>query len=131
MHQYVKYLHLNWEKKIDNEGSIEQKVFAGTQKLISIRKKLEVVSDYKNLTWLQPHNIHVAGYLRTHNEDKLYCIFNFTATDAYLTWFAFKQHGKLSDKIYDHWNDKYYEVGFDHEYFILEPYSFYLIQPVL
>jgi amylosucrase len=71
----------------------------------------------------------VAGYLRTHNDSKLYCVFNFTGEAAYLTWFAFKQHGKASGQLYDHWQGQYHQVGFDHEYFILEPYGFYLLEP--
>jgi amylosucrase len=123
---------IDWEKnkRIEQEGTVEQRVFLGTQQLIAIRKKLEVVSDFKNLTWMQPHNIHVAGYLRTHNDGKLYCLFNFSANESFLTWFAFKQHGSASGKLYNHWNDSYIEVGFDHEYFIMEPYSFYLLEPV-
>ncbi|MEY2918406.1 MAG: hypothetical protein RIS73_2120 [Bacteroidota bacterium] len=122
---------IDWvkNKKKDEAGTIEQQVFSGTQHLINTRKKLEIVSDFKNLTWLQPHNIHVAGYIRTHNNKKLYCIYNFNSAAAYLTWFAFKQHGPMSDKLFDHWSNKYYEIGYDHEYFILEPYSFYLLEP--
>ena len=122
---------INWEKnkKIEVTGTIEQRMFSGTQQLITIRKKLEVVSDYKNLTWLQPHNIHIAGYLRTHNDSKLYCVFNFTAEPAFLTWFAFKQHGPVSGKLFDHWSGNEYNVGYDHEYFILEPYGFYVLEP--
>jgi len=122
---------IDWEKnkKIEEEGTIEERMFSGTQRLISIRKQMEVVSDFKNLTWLQPHNIHVAGYLRTHNGNKLYCVFNFTAEPAYLTWFAFKQHGPVSEKLLDHWSAREFYIGYDHEYFVLEPYSFYLLEP--
>ncbi len=124
---------IDWKKneKINDKGTVEQKVFSATQQLIAIRKKLEVVSDYKNLTWLPPHNIHIAGYLRTHNGKKLYCIFNFSAAPAYLTWFAFKQHGPVSAKLFDHRSNMHYHVGNDSEYFILEPYSFYLLEPEL
>ncbi|MBS1513068.1 MAG: alpha-amylase [Bacteroidetes bacterium] len=123
---------IDWAKnaRADEEGTIEHKVFSGTQKLIALRRQMEVVSDYKNLTWLQPHNIHVAGYLRTYNEKKLYCLYNFSGKEAFLTWFAFKQHGKITARLYDHWKEQYYTVGFDHEYFILEPYGFYLLEPV-
>lgn len=122
---------INWEKnqKIDEEGTVEERIFSGTKRLISIRKQLEVVSDFKNLTWMPPHNIHIAGYLRTHNDSKLYCIFNFTSEPAYLTWFAFKQHGPVSEKLYDHWTGKELSIGYDHEYFILEPYGFHLLEP--
>jgi amylosucrase len=122
---------IDWKKnkRVDVEGTVEHQIFSGTQHLISVRKNLEVVGDYKNLTWLPPHNIHVAGYLRTHNNNKLYCIFNFSASPAYLTWFAFKQHGPASKKLLDHWNNTTYQVGHDNDFFILEPYSFYLLEP--
>jgi amylosucrase len=123
---------IDWKKnaRVTQEGTIEQKVFSGTQRLIRIRKKLTVVSDHKNLTWLQPHNIHVAGYLRTYNDNKLYGIFNFTGEPAFLTWFAFKQHGEPPGKLYDHWKEEEHQAGFDNEYLIIEPYGFYLMEPV-
>ncbi|MGE5108307.1 MAG: amylosucrase, partial [Sphingobacteriales bacterium] len=85
---------IDWEKnkKIDEEGTIEHRVFSATQKLTSIRKKLQVIGDYKNLTWLTPHNIYVAGYIRTYEDQRLYGVFNFSGKTAYLTWLAFKEH---------------------------------------
>jgi amylosucrase len=123
---------IDWKKneRIDEAGTTEQRIFSGTQQLIAIRKKLEVVSDFKNLTWLPPHNIHVAGYLRTHNGKKLYCVFNFSGKEAWLTWFAFKQHGPTTYKLYDHWRQQEITIGYDNEYFILEPYGFYLLEPL-
>ncbi len=121
---------IDWEKnkKIDEEGSLEQRIFSGTQQLIAVRKRLAMVADYKNLTWLSPFNIHVAGYLRTLDEAKLYCVFNFSNQPAWLSWAAFKQHGPAPVELYDHWQDKSYPVGFDHEYLILEPYNFCLLE---
>ncbi len=123
---------IDWEKNknIDQIGTVEHEVFSGTRHLIDVRKKLKIVSDFKNITWLSPHNTHVAGYLREHNGEKLYCVFNFSDKPAWLTWFAFKQHGSSSLKLYDHWSKAELAIGFDHEYFILEPYSFYLLQNV-
>ena len=121
---------IDWVKNenIEIAGSIEQRIFSGTQLLISIRKKLAVVGDYKNLTWLSPHNIHVAGYLRTLDEQKLYCIFNFSDQTSFLTWAAFKQHGPSPDQLYDHWKDEVYTVGSDQEYFIMPPYTFNILE---
>ncbi|MGC4100021.1 alpha-amylase family glycosyl hydrolase [Ferruginibacter sp.] len=123
---------IDWKKneRRKEEGTIEQRIFSGTQKLIALRKKMEMVSDLKNLTWMHPHNIHVAGYLRTHNENKLYCICNFSSSESFLTWFAFKQHGPIAEQLFDHWKEEYHTVRGDHEYFILEPYGFYLLEPV-
>ncbi|MFN8253249.1 MAG: alpha-amylase family glycosyl hydrolase [Ferruginibacter sp.] len=122
---------IDWKKneRVHEAGTVEERVFSGTKELIAIRKKLEVVSDFKNLTWLPPHNIHVSGYLRTHNGTKLYCVFNFSNKPAWLTWFAFKQHGPVSATLFDHWSKKYFNVGYDSEYLVLEPYGFYLLAP--
>ena len=121
---------IDWEKnkRIDVEGTIEHRIFRSTQRLIAIRKKLPVVADVKNLTWLTPFNIHVAGYLRTLDEQKLYCVFNFSSQASYLSWAVFKQHGPTANELYDHWEEKTYTIGFDHEHLILEPYSFCLLE---
>ena len=121
---------IDWgkNKKIEEKGTLEQRIFSGTQQLIAIRKKLSMVADYKNLTWLSPFNIHVAGYLRTLHEEKLYCIFNFSSQVSYLSWAVFKQHGPAPAGLYDHWQNKTYTVGFDNEHLILEPYSFCLLE---
>ena len=121
---------INWEKNknIAVTGTIEHRVFTGTQQLIAIRKKLPVLADYKNLTWLSPFNIHVAGFLRTLDEQKLYCIFNFSAQVSYLSWAAFKQHGPVANELYDHWSGNSYKLRFDNEYLIIEPYSFLLLE---
>lgn len=117
---------IDWKKyeRTKLEGSIEKQVFSATQKLIALRKKLTAVADHKNLTWMTPHNIHIAGYLRTFEDQKLYCLFNFSDQDAYLTWYAFKEHGVAPQKLVDHWSGMEYEVGYDHEYMVIEPYGF-------
>jgi amylosucrase len=89
---------------------------------------LKAVGDYKNLTWLTPHNIHIAGYLRSFEDDKIYCLFNFLNKPSFLTWFAFKEHGAGPALLYDHWQEKPYHPGYDHEYLILQPYQFLLLE---
>lgn len=123
---------IDWVKNenIAIAGTIEQRIFSGIQQLISIRNKLSVVGDYKNITWLSPYNIHVAGFLRTLDEQKLYCVFNFSDQSAFLTWAAFKQHGPSPDQLYDHWNNKFERVGYDHEYLIMPAYSFYILEVI-
>ena len=122
---------IDWErnKQIEVKDTPEQIIFTATQKLITIRKKLPVIADRKNLTWLTPHNIHVAGYLRAWDEDRVYCLFNFSDKEQHLTWYAFKEHGMKPSKLYDHWQDKKYTVKNDHEYFTLPPYSFFILEP--
>ncbi len=121
---------INWEKnkRIKVEGTIEHEMFTRTQRLIRIRSSINAVSDHKNLTWLTPHNVYVAGYLRTFEEQKLYCLFNFRDEVAHLTWFAFKEHGPAPSVLYDHWEEKIYHVGHDHEYLAIEPYQFLILE---
>lgn len=121
---------IDWKKNenIDREGTVEQRIFSATQKLISLRRKIFAVGDYKNLTWMTPHNIHVAGYLRTFEEQKLYCLFNFLDKPSYLTWHAFKEHGAEPHILFDHWQEKELHVGYDHEYLVIEPYQFLLLE---
>ena len=121
---------IDWAKneRADVPGTAEQKIFSGTQQLINLRKRLPVVADNKNLTWLPPFNIHVAGYLRTLDEEKLYCLFNFSHQPALLTWNAFKQHGPAPVKLYDYLRDEYLMVGSGSEHLELPAYSFYILQ---
>jgi amylosucrase len=124
---------IDWDKneRIHQKGTVEEKIFSATKKLISLRKKLPVIADLKNITWLTPHNIHVAGFLRSWEKDKLYCLFNFSNRISYVTWYAFKEHGPVPSELYDHWNEKKYTVGNDHDYFAMEPYSFCLLEAMV
>lgn len=123
---------INWDKeeKLNEPGSVEKAVFTGTQQLIAIRKKLAVIADKKNLTWLTPHNIHVAGYLRAWEDKRVYCLYNFSDKEQHLTWYIFKENGMKPGKLYDFWSEKKIIVKNDHEYFTLPPYSFFILEPV-
>jgi amylosucrase len=123
---------IDWRKveKRSIAGSIEQKVFDSTKKLISIRKKLEVIKDNKNLIWLSPHNINVAGYFRYFGDKKFYGIFNFSSETSFLTWYAFKEHHPIPETLFDHWTEKEFTIGQDSEYLIIEPYGFHLFEPL-
>ena len=121
---------ISWAKneKVKEADSIESRIYTGTQKLLQIRKSLPVVADRKNLTWLTPHNIFITGFLRSNAETQLYCLFNYSAKPAYLTWYAFKEHGNNPKKLLDHWNNKKIVVGADHEYLVMEPYAFCILE---
>jgi len=123
---------IDWEKKkrIGKSGSVEERIFSGTKKLISIRKKLAVVSDHNKLTWLTPHNIHVAGYLRSSGDNMLFCICNFSSAESFLTWYAFKEHHLQSPQLFDYWKEKIHNVGDDNDYLVIGPYEFLLLEPV-
>lgn len=123
---------IDWIKneKTKVPGTVEHRIFSGTQRLLKLRKQVPAVSDYKNIRWMTPHNIHVAGFIRTIEEAYLYCLFNFSNKPAYLTWYAFKEQGYGINNLYDHWNEKRISLGPDHEYLIIEPYSFCLMEGV-
>jgi amylosucrase len=121
---------IDWEKnnQIDNPESIENQIFTGTQKLLHLRKKLPEVADFKNITWLQAHNPHIAGYVRTLGERKLFCLFNFSQEKSLLTWYIFRELGDKPSEIYDHWQERAFKIGKDSEYLAFEPYQFYLME---
>jgi len=121
---------IDWNKneKRKEQGSIEERIFSSTKKLISIRKSFSVIADKKNITWLTPHNIHVAGYMRAWNSERVYCLFNFSSKAAYVTWYIFKEHGMRPKTLFDHWRNEIIAVGPDHEYLIIEPYEFYILE---
>jgi len=122
---------IDWNKNenVDKPGTIEHIIFSSTQKLIGLRKSIPVIADKKNLTWLRPHNIHVAGFLRAWDDDRVYCLFNFSNRKQSITWYAFKENGMRPTKLYDHWSEQYFDVGGDNEYFVLPSYSFFILEP--
>ncbi len=121
---------INWQKNknIDVDGTIENQIFFSTKKLIDIRKNTAAFADYKNVTWLSPHNIHVAGFIREYKNKAFYCLFNFSEWEAFVTWYAFKEHGMKSYRLYNHWNEKEYSIGADNEYLIMQPYEFCIFE---
>lgn len=122
---------IDWEKNtdVDKHGTVEHIVFSGMQQLINIRKKLPVIADKKNLTWLRPHNIHVAGFLRAWETERVYCLFNFSMHTQRLTWKVFKENALSPRRLYDYWSETIFEVGKDNEHFVLPPYSFFILEP--
>ncbi len=123
---------IDWQKNNlkDLSGTIEQRIFSGTKKLLSIRKSLPAISDKSNLIWMTPHNIHVAGFIRFNEEQKIFCLYNFSNKPAYLTWYAFKENGFYIRELKDHWTGEHYKVGNDNEYLVIAPYGFHLMESV-
>lgn len=123
---------IDWKKnkKIDKEGTVEHRIFSSTQKLIAIRKQLSVIADKSNISWVTPHNIHVATYLREQNGSRFWGVFNFKDEASFLTWYAFKEKGNAPATLYDHWTGETLTVGNDHEFLVLKPYEFRLLSPI-
>ena len=122
---------IDWEKHLLAEeapGTPEHTIFEGTQRLIAIRHRLAAFADYNNLQWIYPHNIHIAAFVRSLNEQRIFCIFNYSDKPAWLTWYAFKEKGNAPKKLYDHWEGKEYIVGRDDEYLVVEPYGFLIME---
>jgi len=122
---------IDWakNKKCSEEGTLEHLLYTATQKLLSIRARLPVVADLNNHEWLSPHNIHVAGLLRTRNGSRpLYCLFNFSNLPAYLPWITLSEKGLSPTLLFDYWTEEEFTVGADEEQFVLAPYGFYLLE---
>jgi amylosucrase len=122
---------IDWEKvnRKKVEGTVEQQIFEGTKRLLQIRKAHGLFSDLSNISWMSPHNIHVAGFVRRMGNERMYCLFNFSDKAAYLTWYAFREQGEGAEKLIDHWTKTEVKVGPDHEHLILEPYGFRILEP--
>jgi amylosucrase len=122
---------IDWEKvsRKNDEGTVEHQLFTGTKKLLQIRKSNPVFSDMSNVSWIGSHNIHVAGFVRRLGNQRIYCLFNFSDRDAYLTWYAFREQGEGSSRLVDHWTETEVAVGMDHEHLKIEPYGFRILEP--
>ena len=122
---------IDWEKNARRQqaDTIEARIFNGTKKLLQIRKQLAIIADSSNLTWVTPHNIHVATYVRKYGDERFFGAFNFNDAPAYLTWYAFKEHQVQSNKLFDHWSGQTYTVGDDREHLIIPSHGFCLLTP--
>jgi amylosucrase len=123
---------IDWNKNEQRnlQGSIESRIFNETKKLIQIRKALPMVRDVKNVTWMTPHNIHVAGLIRSYENKNIFCLFNYKHTASFVTWFAFKEHGIKPAQLKDHWTGLTHHVGNDNEYFVLGGYQFAILEVI-
>jgi amylosucrase len=122
---------IDWKKNelYKKKNSIEAKIFKATQQLIALRKQLEVVADYNHIKWLTPHNTHVAGFMRSLNGKKLFCLFNYSNAAAYITWYIFKEQ-EVTGKLYNHYTKETLTLGHDNEYLVLKAYEFCIIEAI-
>lgn len=120
---------IDWDKvKYADTNTIEGKVFEATQNLINLRKRLPVIADRSNLEWMSPHNIHIAGYVRHVSDTRVYCIFNFSDKEAWLTWYALGEKGLLAVWVKNHVTNTLHRVGSDAEHLVLPPYGYMLLE---
>lgn len=123
---------IDWKKNrlAQKEGTIEYKIFEGTKKLLGIRRKIALFSDYNNLTWLSPFNIHVAAFVRGNYEKHVFCLFNFSDRDASVTWYLFKEKTAVAKQLVDHYTGQTFTVLNDDDYLVIPPYHFYILEPL-
>jgi amylosucrase len=122
---------IDWKKNDlrKKKNTIENTIFSGTQKIIKIRKDYAAFSDYNNTEWLAAYNIHIAGYIRSYENSRIFCIFNFSDKDAYLTWYALKEKGvQEGQTMIDLWSNKKFKAGKDDEYLVLKPFQFVILK---
>ncbi len=122
---------IDWKKnkRKNEEGTVEQQIFSGIQKLLKIRKQLPQIADHSNSKWMSSHNIHVAGFVRELEGKKIFCIFNFSHIIANLKWVAFKENGaKEGDVLVDQYTLEQYTLGKDQEFLSIAPYSFMILK---
>ena len=120
---------IDWDKnnKRHVKGTPEERIFSGTKKLLSLRRSLTEVADLKNLTWLNTMNKHIAGYLRTREEKKLWCFFNFSNKQVQIDWHIFEEYGAAPGQLLDFWSGHKFESGSSNKVSIVEPYQFLLL----
>lgn len=121
---------IDWKKleKIDQPDTVEGRIFAGTQQLLQLRKKLPVFADYNNLTWADPHTNHVAFFIRRLDNKKIFCLFNFSIEPVYLSRFLFRENDNDAFSLYDLLEDKYHMINTDDGFLVLQPYVFHIFE---
>lgn len=78
---------IDWKKakKASQKGSIEHKIFTGTQQLLQFRRAHPLLSDEKNTRWLgNLPSPALAGFVRERGDEKLIFLFNFSAQTQHI-----------------------------------------------
>jgi amylosucrase len=117
---------IDWKKnkKAEKEGTLEHRIFSGTQKLLSIRKSLPALADVKNLQWLATHHHnHVAGFTRILGSQKLLCLFNFNQQPVHLYAGIFRELG-IHTPMFDRWTEALISTEANGGFLKMEPYAF-------
>jgi amylosucrase len=120
----IDWKKVNLRKKA---GTIENRIFTGTKKLLEIRCSLSCIADHKNVTWLTTRNIHVAGYLRSSKEQNLYCLFNFSGNTEVVPFQFLFENGSTASSFYNHWADEVISLN-NSGAWQLKPFEFLLLE---
>lgn len=117
---------IDWKKnkKAEKTGTIEHRIFSGTQKLLRIRKSSSAFSDIKNLHWLDTHHHnHVAGFIRSTGTQQLLCLFNFSNQPVHLYAGIFREKG-IHAPMFDHWSMDEVSTESNGGFLKMDPYAF-------
>lgn len=114
----------NKNKKVHIAGTPEYTVYHSTKKLISIRKKFNVLADKNNFQWLPEEDIHLSAFVRKDENQTVFCLFNFSQWPVYVSWYIFKSQALEGQVIYDAWNDATLRIGKDEEMLGIPGYGF-------
>jgi amylosucrase len=122
---------IDWEKmeKRKKIGTLENRIFTATKKLLEIRSSLPCMADHKNIAWLNTRNIHVAGYLRTSKEQNTFCLFNFNNTTELVALQLFVETTVSYKSLFDHWTGS--QLMFNNNGAMkLKPYEFMILEAI-
>ena len=120
----IDWKKVNLRKKA---GTIENRIFTGTKRLLEIRCLLSCIADHKNITWLTTRNIHVAGYLRSSKEQNVYCLFNFSGNTEVVPFQFLFENGSTASSFYNHWAGEVISLN-NNGAMQLKPFEFLLLE---
>jgi amylosucrase len=121
---------IDWErqKKVSEKGSIEYRIFSGTRSLLELRRKISVVADLKNTRWIDCQTSQVAGYCRSGATGSLCCFFNFSDTNAAVSWSVLAQVlDEVPAHCFEHLSGREFTEAALQGVLRLEPYQFLLL----
>lgn len=116
---------IDWGKNAKRRelGTVENLVFEGTRKLISIRGKLRQVADLKNLSWIQTQDAAIAAYVRNYEDERAFFVFNFSDKVVPARG-LFSHHGKTPPLLNELWSGKVIKGSEADLEITLKPYEF-------
>ncbi len=93
--------HINWERAElrHQHGTVEQRIFAGLQKMIAVRKGTPAFADYNNRELLETGNPHLFTFLRTNPaipDDCVLVVGNFDSSPQSLTLSDLGNRGRFA-----------------------------------
>lgn len=115
---------IDWEKnkRVKKKGTEENKVYTSLKELISLRKKLKVVADLKNLEWLPCTNKSIVGYVRYIGSERVYFLFNFSSLEQTIPVHAIEPNKQNKNCL---WSKK--QVSLEKGSLSFQPYQFYIL----